>query len=73
MPGLTHLEYEMLERAVVNGTRVAIRRRGRREHIVIPLRLALKGGREVVEARNPTTGHAMEIDLDEIEHVEVVR
>jgi hypothetical protein len=73
MPQLTHAQYEALERAVVDGTRVAIRRRGRREHIVIPLRLALKNGREVIEARNSTTGHALEIDLEEIEHLEVVR
>jgi len=67
------MEYDALERAVVDGTRVAIRRPGRREHVVIPLRLSLKDGREVIEARNPTTGHQMEIYLDDIEHLEVVR
>jgi hypothetical protein len=70
---LTHMEYDTLERAVVDGVRVAIRRRGRREHIVIPLRLVMRGGREVIEALNPTTGHEMEIDLDDVEHLEVVR
>ena len=73
MSRLTHVEYEILERAGVDGTRVAIRQRGRREHIVIPLRLVLKGGREVIEAKNQTTGRAIEIDLDDVEHVEVVR
>jgi hypothetical protein len=73
MSPLTHTEYDALERAVVDGTRVAIRRPGRREHIVIPLRLTLKGGREVIEARNPTTGHQMEIAVDDIEDLEVVR
>ena len=73
MPRLTHTEYDALERAVVEGTRVAIRRPGRRQHVVIPLRLILKDGREVIEARNPTTGHEMEIALDDIEHLEVVR
>ena len=73
MPRLTHMEYDALERAVVDGTRVAIRRPGRREHVVIPLRLVLKNGREVIEARNPTTGHEMEIYLDDVEHLEVVR
>jgi hypothetical protein len=67
------MEYDALERAVVDGTRVAIRRPGRREHVVIPLRLVLKNGREVIEARNPTTGHEMEIYLDDVEHLEVVR
>jgi hypothetical protein len=73
MARLTHTEYDALERAVVHGTRVAIQRRGYREQVVIPLRLSLKDGHEVIEARNPTTGHDMEIDLDDVEHLEVVR
>jgi hypothetical protein len=73
MSRLTHKEYEALERAIVDGTRVAIRRPGRREHVIIPLRLSLKNGHEIVEARNSTTGHPMEIDLEEVEHLEVVR
>jgi hypothetical protein len=73
MPRLTHVEYDALERAVVDGARVAIRRRGHREQVVIPLRLSVKSGREVIETRNPTTGHQMEIDLDDVEHLEVVR
>lgn len=73
MSQLTHAQYELLERAVVDGARVAIQRRGRREHIVIPLRLGTKNGREVVEALNPTTGHPLEIDVEDIERLEVVR
>jgi hypothetical protein len=73
MSRLTHRDYEALERAIVDGTRVMIRRPGRRDHVVIPLRLFLKDGREIVEARNSTTGNAMEIDLEEVEHLEVVR
>jgi hypothetical protein len=73
MPGLTHKQYDALERAVVDGARVAIRRSGRREQVVIPLRLVLRDGREVIDARNPTTGHHMEIDLNDVEHLEVVR
>lgn len=73
MAQLTHMQYEVLERAVTDGTRVAIRQRGRREHIVVPLRLTLKNGREVIETRHPTTGHAMEIDVADVEHVEAVR
>jgi hypothetical protein len=70
---LTHTQYEALERAIVDGTRVAIRRPGRREHVVIPLRLRLKSGREIIEAQNSTTGHPMEIDLEDVEGLEVVR
>jgi hypothetical protein len=73
MTRLTHTQYEALERAIVDGTRVAIRRPGRREHVIIPLRLTLRDGREIIEARNSTTGHAMEIDLEDVEQLEVVR
>lgn len=73
MPGLTHVQYEALERAIVDGSRVAVRRRGRREHIIIPLRLVIKNGHEFVLARNSTTGRDLEIDLEEVEHIEVVR
>ncbi|MGH7616690.1 MAG: hypothetical protein ACREPM_05625 [Gemmatimonadaceae bacterium] len=73
MAQLTHRDYEALERAIVEGKRVAIRRPGRREHIVIPLRLSLIDGHEVIEAKNSTTGDAMRIDLGDVEHLEVVR
>jgi hypothetical protein len=73
MAQLTHLQYEMIERAVVDGTRLAVRRRGRREYIVIPLRLRVVDGRELIETRNPTTGHDMTLFLDDLESIEVVR
>jgi hypothetical protein len=73
MAQLTNTQYEILERAVVDGTRISFRRSGRRESIVIPLRLRLVNNREVIEARNPTTGHDLTIFLDEIQSFEVVR
>ena len=73
MAQLTHAQYDTLERAVMDGTRIAFRRSGRREYIVIPLRLRLVNGREVIDAKNPTTGHDLTIYLDEIEGFEVVR
>jgi hypothetical protein len=73
MAQLTHEQYELLERAIVDGTKVAIRRRGRREYVIVPLRLRLTDGREVVEAQNPTTGHDLSIYLDEIDEIEAVR
>ncbi len=73
MAQLTHAQYELLERALVDGTRVAFRRSGRRETIVIPQRLRLVNGREAIEARHPTTGQELTIFLDEIEGFEVVR
>lgn len=69
MAQLTHDQYELLERAVVSGTRIALRRRGRREYVVIPLTLRLVDGREVVEARNPTTGLDLTIYLDEVDAI----
>lgn len=73
MAQLTNTQYEILERAVIDGTRIAFRRSGRREHIVIPQRLRLINGREAIEAKNPTSGHDLTIFVDEIESFEVVR
>jgi hypothetical protein len=67
---LTHEEYDRLERAVLNGTRLIFQRRSRREYVVIPLALKIRDGRELVEARNPTTGHDLTIYLDEIDGIE---
>jgi len=72
MAQLTHEQYDALERAVVKGTRIAIRRRGRREYVVIPLTLRVVDGREVVEARNPTTGHDLTIYLDEVDAIQAL-
>jgi len=73
MAQLNHEQYDTLERAVANGTRIAVRRNGRREHIVIPLAIKVRDGRETVEARNPTTGHALTIFLDEVDSLEAIR
>ena len=35
--------------------------------VLIPLTLSLRDGREVIEARNPTTGHELTIYLDEVD------
>lgn len=72
MAQLTHQQYDALERAVVKGTRVIIKRPGGRRHVVIPLTLHAREGREAIEARNPTTGHALTIYVDEIEQLEVL-
>ena len=70
MSQLTHEQYSQLERAVERGHRIAVNRRGT-EYIVIPLSLRMRNGREVIEARNPTTGDAMSLALDELESIEV--
>ena len=73
MAELTHAQYETLERAVVDGTRIIVRRSARREYVLIPISIGLRNGREAIEARNPTTGHELTIFLDEIDSIEVVR
>lgn len=72
MAQLTHDQYDALERAVTTGRRIAVRRSGRREDVIIPLALRQEGRREVIEARHPTTGHALALYVDEIEGFEVV-
>ena len=70
MGQLTHEQYDAIEGALVKGTRIAISRRGRREYVVIPLKLHSRQGREAIEARNPTTGHDLTIYLDDIDGVD---
>jgi len=73
MAQLTHAQYDAIERAVIDGTRIAVRRRGQREYVVIPLRLRVIDGREAIEARHPSTGHDLTLFLDELQSIEVVR
>jgi hypothetical protein len=72
MAELTHEQYDALERAVVDGTRIAVQRRGGRELVIVPLAVRVLNGREAIEARNPTTGHDLTVYLDDIERLEVV-
>ncbi|BAH37511.1 hypothetical protein GAU_0469 [Gemmatimonas aurantiaca T-27] len=69
---LSTTQYDQLERAIVDGTRLTIMRRGT-EYIVIPERLRVANGREIIVARHPSTGHRLELVLDEIDALEVVR
>lgn len=64
-------QYDRIERAVTRGQRIVVYRRGS-EYIVIPLRLTARGGREVIEATNPTTGDRLVLFIDEVESVELV-
>ncbi|HWL39896.1 MAG TPA: hypothetical protein VNO75_06625 [Gemmatimonadaceae bacterium] len=72
MAELTHKQYDILERAISGGDRIAAYRRGT-EYVVIPTRLRIIKGREAVEATHPTTGDGITIYLDEIESFEVVK
>ena len=71
MSQLTHEQYNRLERAVIRSERIAVSRRGS-EFILIPLGMRVHNGREVVDAKNPTTGDALTIYLDEVDSVEAM-
>jgi hypothetical protein len=66
---MQHHDYDIVERAVVRGERLALRRRGT-EYLVIPLALRMENGREVIDARNPTTGDDLALYVDELDGVE---
>jgi hypothetical protein len=68
----TTAQYDLLERAIRDGRRLAIMRGGS-EFVVVPRRLALSAGREVMVARHPTTGEELRFTLEEIERFEEVR
>ena len=72
MAQLTHEQYDALERAITDGSRIAVYRRGT-EYVVVPQRLRVAGGREAVEATHPTTGDAITLYIDEVDSIEVVR
>jgi hypothetical protein len=68
---LTPHEYDLLERAIMDGRRVALVRQGR-EVVVIPLRLFMRNGREIIESRHPTTGDLMTSVIEDLDGLEVV-
>ena len=72
MSQLTHDQYDALERAITNGVRIAVWRRGT-EYIVVPQRIRLNDGREAIEAMHPTTCHELTLYVDEVDAIEVVR
>lgn len=72
MAQFTHDQYDALERALIDGRRIAVYRRGT-EYVVIPMRLRITGGREALEARHPTTGDRITLWLDEVDAIEVVK
>ena len=71
MAHLSPAEYDRLERAIMDGRRIALVRQGR-DVVVIPLRLFLQNGREVIEARHPTTGDIITRVIDDLDAVEIV-
>ena len=72
MAQLTHAQYDVLERAVAERSRISVIRRGT-EYVVVPLSLGTLKGREAIETLNPVTGDGMTLYLDDIDAIEVVR
>jgi len=68
---LTTAQYDALERAIADGRRLAVWRRGS-EFVVIVDRLRVTGGREALEAHHPVTGDPLLLYIDELEGLEVV-
>lgn len=64
-------QYDALERAIADGRRLSVWRRGT-EFIIIVDRLRMTNGREALEAHHPTTGDRLTLFIDELEGIEVV-
>lgn len=71
MAHLTPREYDRLERAIMEGRRVALVKQGR-ELVVVPLRLFMRNGREVIESRHPTTGDLITRVIEDLDALEVM-
>lgn len=71
MAQLNHEQYDRLERAVSRGDRIIVNRRGT-EFVLIPLAIVTRAGREVIESRNPTTGDALSLYIDELDSIDPV-
>lgn len=69
---LSVVQYDRLEHAIDKRLRLALTRRGT-EYLVVPERLRIDNGREVIVARHPTTGHRLELFVDELDKVEAVK
>lgn len=62
---------DQLERAVRDGLRVAVMRRGT-EYIVIAKQLASQDGQDAFDGHLPMTGEQLRFKLSEIEHFELL-
>ena len=68
---LNTAQYDALERAIADGRRLSVWRRGT-EFVIIVDKLRVAGGREPLEAHHPTTGDKLTLYIDELEGIEVV-
>lgn len=68
----TPRDYDRLERAITERSRIQVTRRGTKL-VILPERLRTEFGAEVLTARHPVTGDSMELPIEEIDSFEVVR
>jgi hypothetical protein len=64
-------DYDRLERAIAERTRIQLVRRGT-ELVIVPERLRTDFGEEVLTTRHPVTGDRLEVPLDEVDRFDVV-
>lgn len=64
-------DYDRLERAVAEGSRIELVRRGT-ALVILPERLRTEYGEEVLVARHPVTGDRLEVPLDECDRFDVI-
>ncbi len=69
---MTAAQYDALERAIVDRSRVALRINGG-ELVVIPEAIRQQQGREMLITQNPSSGLPLLLNIDDIERLEVVR
>ena len=69
---MTAAQYDALERAIVDRSRVAVRINGA-ELVLIPEKILLRNGREMLVTQNPSSGLEMLLEIDDIARLEVVR
>jgi hypothetical protein len=68
---LTHAQYDALERAIVDGRRIAVYRRGT-EYVVVAVRIMSSGTSEALLGKLPMTGEELTFRLDEIDSFQVI-
>jgi hypothetical protein len=68
---LSPKEYDQLERAVQDRKRIAVVRQGR-EMVVVPRRIFVREGREILEVSHPSTGDLIDLVIDFVDSVEIL-
>ena len=72
MASFTPHQYDVIERAVANGQRLLLTRRGV-QFILLPERLVTSSTEERLEGRHPSTGEPISFVIGELERVDLLR